>query len=386
MMESARIVDGACALANAPVPGNQSFSEGLEVLVAGVNACPIATRAGRESIARQATGHLANRFAVDAYLGRHPALLDQPIEKPVFVVGAPRTGTTLMLNLLGQDAAARTLRKWEANWPVPPAKAGQLSTDPRCASANERRRREVATGKLQTNIHFEWYEEPTECVYLLMQEFKSTAWDAFLPMPVYSEFLLSCEMASAYRWHKRFLQHLQENNMGRWTLKAPGHALFARDLLNVYPDARLVWMHRDPRTVVASHASLNAGVHKRFAERADVEYIAEFYPRQLAEHVDRMLDVEVEHPGQVFHVRYEDVVAQPAGTIEKLYAEMGMELEEATSAAVGEWVVSHPRGAAGEHNYSLEQFGIDPARLDLLFARYRERLAAIPGLAGRMLA
>jgi hypothetical protein len=382
VMDAGRIESEAATLANAPLPEDRSYREGLEVLSAGVNACPIATEAGRLSLARQATGYLANRFAVESYLAQHPGLLEGAIEQPVFVLGAPRTGTTLMVNLLGVDASARTLRKWEANWPVPPARAGELSTDPRCTEANEERRRGVAEGRLQTNVHFEWYGEPTECVYVLMQDFKSTAWDAFLPMPTYSEFLLSCDMEPAYRWHRRVLQHLQENNAGRWTLKAPGHALFARDLLKVYPDAKLIWMHRDPTSVVASHASLNAGVHRRFAEQADLNYIAEFYPRQLAAHVDRMLDVESAHPGQVFNVLYEDVVERPVETVEALHAQMGLPLDEATSSAVAQWVADHPRGAGGEHKYSLEQFGIDRARVERLFANYLERLAELPGLTG----
>jgi len=381
-MEARKVIEAAAALAKVPVPTGGSFVEGLEVLCAGVNACANATDAGRRSIERQAAGHLANRLAVEQYLTQHPALLEGAIEAPIFVLGTPRTGTTLMVNLLAQDAGARTLRKWEANWPVPPARAGELSTDPRCSAANEQRRAEVASGKLQTNIHFEWYEEPTECVFVLMQDFKSTSWDSFLPMPGYSEFLLSCDTEPAYRWHKRLLQHLQENNHGRWTLKAPGHALFVRDLMKVYPDARIVWMHREPATVVASLCSLVQGAHRRFASEADLGWIAEYYPRQLAEHVDRMLAFESEHPGRVFNVLYKDVVARPVETVEKLYSEMGLPLDAATSAAVDRWVSDHPRGAGGEHKYSLEQFGVDPARVDRLFARYRERFAEIPGVDG----
>lgn len=381
-MKAGQIIEKAAALAGVQAPDGGSFTEGLEVLSAAVMNCAIATADGRASLQRQAVGHLANRFAVEDYLARHPALEKRDVEAPVFVLGMPRTGTTLMVNLLGQDAAARTLRKWEANWPVPPAAAGALSTDPRCIAANEERRAGVASGKFQTNIHFEWYEEPTECIYPMMQDFKSTAWDAFLPMPDYSEFLLGCETEPTYRWHKRFLQHLQENEGGRWTLKAPGHALFARDLLKVYPDARIVWMHRDPEVVVASLASLIAGAHSRYTSQADIAYIADFYPRQLAEHANRMLDVEAAHPGRVSHVLYRDVVAHPVETIEKLYADMGLPLDGATAAAVRQRVADHPRGAGGEHKYSLGQFGIDEARVDRLFARYRERLAVIPGLQG----
>jgi len=381
VLESARIVAAAADMARAPLPADDGYAPGLAMLCDGVNGCALATPEGRASIERQAIGHLANRFAIEAWLAEHPALVQAPVERPVFVLGMPRTGTTLMVNLLGQDPAARTLRKWEANIPVPPAAPGMLSDDPRCIRLNAVRRAEVASGKLQTNIHFEWYEEPTECVFVLAQDFRSTLWDAFLPMPGYSDFLLGGDMQGAYRWHRRVLQHLQANNGGRWTLKAPGHALFARDLLRVYPDARIVWMHRDPATVVASHASLAAGAHRRFAAQADVAYIADLYPRQLAAHVDRMLDVEAAFPDQVFHVRYEDVEHRPVETVERLHAEMGVAFTSDIARSVAAWVAAHPRGARGAHDYSLAQYGIEPARVDRLFARYRERLAAIEPLS-----
>jgi hypothetical protein len=95
-----------------------------------------------------------------------------------------------------------------------------------------------------------------------------------------------------------------------------------------------------------------------------------------------MLDVESAHPGQVFNVLYEDVVERPVETVEALHAQMGLPLDEATSSAVAQWVADHPRGAGDEHKYSLEQFGIDPARVERLFASYLERLAELPGLTG----
>jgi hypothetical protein len=373
-MRSGRIIDDALNLSGQRHYANDSFREGLDVLVQALDDCKLASTAGRLSLQRQMTGYLANRFAIERYLQEHPALQREPVESPTFVLGMPRTGTTLMVNLLSQDPAVRTLRKWEANFPVPPAKAGELATDPRCIAANEERRAELAAGKLKANIHFEWYDEPTECVYLMAQDFKSTSWDALLPLPAYSEFLLSCDARPMYQWHRRVLQHLQENNRGRWTLKAPGHALFARALLDVYPDARLIWMHRDPREAVASLASLIAGVHRRFAPEPDHEWIRNFYPRQLAEHVNRMLKVERDHPHRVFHVMFDHVDTDAVGTMEKLYADMGIQLTPCMRALLVDWSATHPRHQHGRHDYDLDRFGISPARIETLFADYTDRL------------
>lgn len=369
------IVAAALAAAGTDRFTSDSFGEGLGVLLESLAQCRSVSAAGLASIERQMVGHLANRFAIEAYLRDHGELERAPVEAPIFVLGMPRTGTTLMVNLLHQDPAARTLRKWEVNLPVPPAATGALSSDPRCERLNAQRRREVAEGKLKTNIHFEWYDDPTECVYLLMQDFKSTSWDAFLPLPAYSEFLLGCDTVPTYRWHKRVLQHLQENNKGRWTLKAPGHALFARSLLQVYPDARLVWMHRDPKVALASLASLINGVHRRFQPEADHDWIRRHYPGQLAEHANRMLGVEREWPERVFHVQYDDLMRDPAEATERLYAEIGLPWSEEVQANVRGYVEAHPRGAHGEHRYGLDQFGIDWDEVRPLFEPYLERVA-----------
>ncbi len=374
------IVDAALAAASVDGFDNDSFVEGLDVLLGSLCECATASDAGMASIGRQMVGHLANRFAIEAYLRAHPALERSPIEAPVFVLGMPRTGTTLMVNLLHQDPAARTLRKWETNLPVPPAATGTLSTDPRCEKLNAQRRQEVAEGKLKTNVHFEWYDDPTECVYLLMQDFKSTAWDALLPLPAYSEFLLGCDMRPTYAWHKKVLQHLQEHNQGRWTLKAPGHALFARVLLAVYPDARLVWMHRDPRIALASLVSLISGVHTRFQPAPDTAWIRRHYPRQLAQHANEMLAVEAERPGQVFHVHYDDLMEDPVAATMTLYRQMGLALSEGVLAGVRNYVAEHPRGAHGGHDYSLEQFGMDWNDVVPLFEAY---LGRFPGMRGQ---
>lgn len=376
-MDTQKIIASALQQAGVGDFSNDSFIAGLEVLATTVAGCKTATSAGRSSIERQMIGHLANRFAIEHYLQQHAQLKDSPVQAPIFVLGTPRTGTTLMVNLLDQLDGNRTLLKWEANNPVPPAAPGMLRKDPRCLAQNEERRKLVAEGKLSTHIHFEWADSPTECVFILMEDFKSTAWDAFLPMPEYSEFLLSCDMVPTYRWHKQVLQVLQENNKGRWTLKAPCHALFAPALLDVYPDARLIWMHRRPEVAVASLASLMVGVHKRYQEDADYHWIREFYPRQLAAHINRMMAIEALYPDKVFHVAYDAVVAEPLATVKVLHQQLGIPLQQSSLEKLASWVDGNPRGQHGEHRYTLTDFGISEGTIDKLFGDYKAKYAAL---------
>lgn len=367
-----RIIDAAVRQSGAPGFEVGSFREGLDVFARTIQSGG-ATPQGLALIERMAVDSLATRFQIERFLADHPELTQSPVTRPVFVLGLPRTGTTLVVNLLSQDPRRRALIKWEISEPIPPAAPGMLKSDPRCIAKKAVQERRVAAGDLVTNIHFEWADEPTECVFVHMQEFKSASWDAFLPMPEYSEFLLRCDMVPAYRWHRRVLQALQSNNPGQWLLKAPSHALFADALLRVYPDARLVWTHRDPIEAVASLASLVAGVHKRFRTEADIDWIRRFYPAQLAEHARRMMATEARIPGQVYHLMYRDLMRNPIETMRALYGWLDDPFAADTEESIAGWLRANPQRKHGGHTYSLEEFAIRPEAVRELFAAYDER-------------
>jgi hypothetical protein len=372
MTHAERIIDAAVRQSGAPGFESGSFREGLEVLARTMRSGG-ATEQGLALMERMMVDALASRFQVERFLADHPDLTQKPVVRPVFVLGMPRTGTTMAVNLLSQDPARRALLKWEVSEPIPPAAPGMLKTDPRCIAKKAVQERRVAAGELITNIHFEWADEPTECVFVHMQDFKAAGWDTFLPMPEYSEFFLGCDMVPAYRWHLRVLQALQFNNPGQWVLKAPSHALFADALLQVYPDARLVWTHRDPIEAVASLASLAAGVHKRFRTDADLDWIRSFYPRQLAEHVRRMMATESRVPGQVYHLRYRDLMRKPQETMRGLYKWLGDPFTADIEELIASWLRANPQRKHGGHTYTLDDFAILPATVRELFAGYSER-------------
>jgi hypothetical protein len=372
-LRSEQILAAALGRAGGATIDNLSFCEGLDALVHGLNGCRLPHAAGRTAIEQMMIEYLARRIKVERYWREHAELAEQPVERPVFVMGVPRTGTTLTVNLLNQDDRRRTLRKWEVNEPLPPPMAAQLRTDPRCLAQIAAQRLGLAQGKLKSNIHFEWADDPTECVFVHMHDFKSAAWDAFLPMPSYSEFLLNTDMRPTYQWHKRMLQVLQSKAPGHWALKAPSHALFVAALLDVYPDARLIWTHRDPLTAVASIASLIANVHRRFADDPDILWVRSHYPGQAAAHVNRAMAARRGREAQFFDLYYDDLVSDPLAEMRRLYAWLGDEFTPDVAAAMSAWLAANPQGKMGAHTYSLEQFGIDPVLIKRLFADYLQQ-------------
>lgn len=171
--------------------GSDSWREGLGHVLAGADDDRVSDR-GRDSILRQAVKLLANRMRVHAYVEDHPEVKDERIERPLFILGMPRTGTTVASYLLAQDPARRSLLNWEAVDSAPPPTTETLHTDPRCLAVLEEQQMMLGYFK-SANIslpHWEPADGPTECMFVHGQDFKGLMWDSYLPSEDYALALL----------------------------------------------------------------------------------------------------------------------------------------------------------------------------------------------------
>jgi len=361
---------------------SRSFEEGLNVLAASINSCERIIPAGRARLQGLIVEHLTRRLRIDKYLSEHPDAAAAPIVKPVFVMGMPRTGTTAVINLLACDPARRTVLRWTLEDPVPPPKTDRLYTDPRCLAALDRQRRALAEGLAGTNIRFEWADSPAECVHVMNHDFKAMQWEASAPMPAYTEFVYSCDMTSAYTLHRRYLQVLQHRAPGPWALKGPSHALWLPTLLSIYPDARLVWTHRDPCTAVASLCSLMANAHRRNCDEADMEYLSRNVPLGLVEHVQRPMAMLDEIGDRIHHIHFSSLVGGEIETMRRLYAWLGDKLTPTVEARMRSWLDQGRQARLGPHRYALEDFGLQRSSIASLFSDYVDRFD-IPAETGQ---
>ena len=231
---------------------SDSFREGLDILAYDLNRSRHVTEIGLDRLQGLYVANLANRLRVADHLRRHPEVASVPVARPIFILGMPRTGTTLLSYLLDQDPAIRSLLKWEVMQSAPPASPGETRTDPRCLGQMRTEAAWFAADPGMAARHYEAADGPSECTFLQAQDFKSAMLESLSPVPTYGDWLLVCDMTSAYAYQKKVLQVLQSSNAGRWTLKMPSHALFIRTLLKVFPDAQVVWTHRDPYAAMAS--------------------------------------------------------------------------------------------------------------------------------------
>jgi hypothetical protein len=352
----------------------ETFREGLEILVSDINRGeerpePLLERA-RSAFVKA----LADRLTTTAYLENHPDLLQRPIEKPVFVFGIPRTGTTLLSNLLAADPGRRSPLTWEIDDPVPPPTTATLYTDPRAVARLEAERRLLAARPEMGKYYRSSAIYPNECVFIMAHDFKTLMWESRGVLPNYRDWIFQTDVTSAYEYHKRFLQLLQAQAPGIWNLKMPSHALYIPTLLKVYPDARLIWTHRDPVTATGSFCSLITLAHQGFMGKIDVQWISQNMPWQAARHADRIMDArEKLGEDRIIDVHYADLMRNPLGTMRKVYQGLGDEFTPAAEGGMRAWLNDNPQDKFGKHEYKLARFGLSEQTVRPLFERYLAR-------------
>jgi hypothetical protein len=319
---------------------------------------------------------------------RCPEILDQPIEAPIVITGLPRSGTTFLHSLLAEDAANIVPRVWQLIHPYP-------SPRDQKRGAIDRREQRVARQLKMFQILAPRFHQlhpinassPQECSEVTAHVFASLRFDTTYQIPSYRRWLDNAGHLDAYRFHKRFLQHLQHQcgKGRRWVLKCPDHIFALGALRSVYPDVNLVFVHRDPVAVLASVARLTEVLRRPFGRHVDrFEVGREDSDRWLAAAelmIDAADDDRLEPP--IFHVRYLDLVTDPAGTIAALYRYFGRALDPDTAARIKHRVAANPKGGYSGRRAQLNDYGLDPGREHQRYARYMARFGIDPE-PGRM--
>lgn len=352
---------------------SDSYREGLELLISDLNNNERSEAAHGRLVGSMVMA-LSNRLKVTDYLKSRPELLNRNIEKPVFVFGVPRTGTTLLSNLLATDPARRSPLTWEIDDPVPPATSATLFTDPRAVSRLEMEKKMLAAMPEMGKYYRSSAIYPNEDVYIMAHDFKTLMWESRGKLPNYAEWLLSTDMTSAYEYHKRFLQVLQADAPGVWNLKMPSHALWLETLLKVYPDARFIWTHRDPLTATGSFCGIISVAHQSFTAQADLNYVGQNCLHQAVEHANRIMDFRDKFgEDRVIDVHYADLMTQPIEAMRKLYQALGDEFTAEAEAGMQAWLDDNPQDKFGKHEYNLTKFGLSEATVRPAFERYLGR-------------
>jgi hypothetical protein len=370
---SDELVTRACERAGLDDFGGDSWREGLGVLVNSVESTPGVNPGGRDFVYGQFIDALWNRLRIVDYLSQHPEVSDERAERPLVILGLPRTGTSLASYLLDQDPQRRSLLTWEAEDSVPPSTPETLRADPRCL----KKKAELgilAEGLKAANIpmvHWDEADGPTECVFVQNQDFKAYLWEAFMPNSAYADWLLETDMKSAYAYERSVLQLLQSRAPGTWSLKMPSHAVHIEALLATFPDVRIVWAHRDPFKATASFLRLNYLSRAVLGCRVDTDDVVSNVLRQLRAHIARPMKAR-ERIGsdRFFDLHYAALMRDPIGVMRSLYDWAGDELTASTEQSMLDWLERNPQDRFGVQPYSLDGTGVTRADLELVFTEY----------------
>lgn len=322
--------------------------------------------------------HLEARLQIEDWYKRHPEIEDEQINNPIFILGSGRSGTSAMQNLLSLDPDNATPKHWEALFPAPPPEAATYHTDPRIEIADKRMTQwNRVTPEIESMHEFNG-RMPTELIQIEALSFQSSAWLALYGYcPSFIAYLQRRSSIPAFRYAKRVLKLLQwKNPRKRWLIKSPDALRVLPDLFQVFPDLRIVWMHRDPIKAVSSMVSL-VGTLSWIRSDKDLgeDTLAQVTnPANLARTLDQAIDWIEEGAipsNQIAHVQYQDFVQDPLGTITDLYNTLDIDLTTDTRQAIDTYLRENPREKRPPHRYSTGRADLHQEERKL-FARYEE--------------
>jgi len=373
-LEFDSLLEAACKRTGLRDFGDWPIEEPLKRLLDSYERESRLTALGRITVRELIVSLLENLLYMEAERAASPAIADEVIAAPTFIIGLPRTGTTLLHNLIAEDPAIRVPLTWEVMYP---------SRFPNTAEGKARARQLTASRLGWANrlapqfkkIHPIAPDLPQECIAITAQVFMSIQFHTTHDVPSYEDWFERDSQTLAYAFHRRLLQHLQHREPGRhWVLKAPGHLFALGALLAEYPDARIIQTHRDPLRVMASMASHATVLRSAFSDHADPEQIAADWSRRWSDALTNFLEIrDRAAPERFLDVAYEDIEARPLDAVRRTYDFMERPLTEQAETAMQAFLDANPKNKHGVHRYSLSQFGLSQQDELARFSDYCKR-------------
>jgi hypothetical protein len=315
----------------------------------------------------------ATHLRVEQALRDAPEVEETELPPPVFVLGLFRSGTTILHRLLGEDPDNRTLPHWESFDPVPTDEGPEARQR---KLAGFLRLADIVSPSIKAIHPMDAYQTD-ECRGMFTNVFRTPQFNVQYRVGGYLDWLLEQDATIAYRQHRRQLQLAYHHRPygKRFVLKDPTHTFFVDAILRVFPNARFVFIHRDPVETLSSICSLHAYTRSVFSSDVDAHAIGteisdSYMMRRLeaaVETVDRL------PAGRVAHVRAPDLGRDAVGTIAEAYRTLGMELGEEARGAMHDYMQAKRENAGPRHIHTSEGFGLDPAAIRERFASYCAR-------------
>lgn len=301
--------------------------------------------------------------------------------RPLVVAGLPRSGTTLLHRMLAADPQARALPLWLCLDPWPPPSAAEVAGDEDPTGRRARAAAAVAATPDVMHIHEMGPELAEECTQLMRTAFDTLQFAFTRPVLSYQQGWFERDHHAAYQHFREGLALLEHGMPQRhWALKSPQHLGALDVLLETFPDADVVCLHRDPVQVVASWCSLTFNLWRPHTAAVDAPQAGAAAMDLLTALCARGQSARRGNP-RVLNVGFSSLVADPLGVAQSIYAHFGRPFDEATRLAFATYLAENPRGKRGRHSYALKDFGLSQDQVELRFSDYRDELADLGEMA-----
>jgi hypothetical protein len=362
--------------------GPDDFHERLCRLIDEWNGDTRAYTVKRHFLMRYLVRYATSRLLIQDTLKRHPEIQDEVIDRPVIVVGMPRSGTTHLLNLLGADTRLRSTPLWEINEPVrnprePDAVGGVDPRYARCAAAWEASQ---AANPLVAAMHPMEPDHFHEDLELMCPDFASYNFEWIARSPKWRDYYLSTDQTPHYEYMKTGLKLLQWQDVQagkprkRWVTKCPQHLEQLPVLRKVFPDATVAITYRDPVEVIQSAITMIAYGERMFYPDIDAKGLLDYW----TDRVEKLLracvrDRQIWPEAQSVDVPFAEFMKDDMAIVRQVRAKAGLPETDQANREVAQFIADHPRGKNGQVVYNLERdFGVAPAQLRKRFDFYFE--------------
>jgi hypothetical protein len=364
--------------------GPGEFEPALRVLLADYAEAPL-NDIGTHILRSGLVHSLRMRLRTQEWMRRHPEILDEQIGAPIVVVGMMRSGTTLLQRLLAADPRLHCAYGWEVVETAPKLGYDFIGIDPRIAISETREAKSRELAPELFAIHPMYAREAEEEIVFLADAFLSHVPESGTHLPNYRCWLDDQDFAPAYAYLHRMLQFLQwqkrrrGDTAQRWVLKSPAHLGYLDVLRAEFPDLHVVHMHREPRTTIASGASLNATLHAMHCDVVDNHRVGAQWLQRMGWTNDRAMaarDSWADAHNRVTDISFDEAVADPIAAVSRVYHAIDLPLPAEVETAMRRWLQDRPREAA-RPSYDLSTYGLSAEQVNARFALYNNRFRAV---------
>jgi hypothetical protein len=335
--------------------GDPYYLEGLRMVLDSYDNEAKFSEAGREVAYHGLVDILTKRLLSEKLLKAQPAVLENGIRRPIVILGLVRTGSTALHHLMGQDPAIQVIEYWLGNFPQPRPPRNEWETHPDYTKCVTELELMYAANPSLKSIHLMMADGPEECRHFLAQSFTDDYFEVNSSIPTYTKWYEEKNLEPTYRRHRDLLKLVGSTSPERpWILKYPVHMKNLAALLEVYPDACIVWTHRDPSQVLSSYISLVAGFRAFFEKDIDRDAIGQEQLDVWAAGAEKGIEVRRRHdPSQFYDLHFRDFTTDSVGSVRQIYEHFGLEFSEESERCLARWELDNPKGRHGTHKHSM---------------------------------